>query len=254
MSFNKTTLRSYSFCSCPWPLRACNVCPSHTHTLCIYQLKKGGGDNHWARDFCPSIPAAVTWGGDIHTHTHTHRNAHTGLLAGTHSVRWVWRLGVSQGRQAEWGREKGRAQRQESPHLPLPSRAPILKASLSLHGRKRWGAWRLNLQRAVVLLVNTGSSTLVIHDNQKERLGRQKVREKNNTEKLSCGQRALSWSGVWRTKQPVIFIFSPLYLLNIVHRHVPLLFTENKQASKRHRQRHVQKHVAIWIMFIQSVQ
>lgn len=39
---------------------------------------------------------------------------------------------------------------------------------------------------------------------EREREGR----DGGNTEKLSCGQRALGWSRARRTKRPVIFIFS----------------------------------------------
>lgn len=199
-------------------------------TLCIYWPKRGGGDRGGGGDqplsqsFCPSVPAAVTLGElCMCTHAHTRKSTHR-----SPGVRSFHREGGGEGDEGLEGEAEGGTRggvgtggegtETRAPHLHQPGRRSILKAALSLHGRAgrgggqggsicggQWSRWS----------TQGAPRYPVIHDNQREgevgvaagerewretkserRRERGRGSDRENMEKLSCGQRALSWSRV----------------------------------------------------------
>lgn len=175
-------------------------------------------------ELLPLCSSGSHTGGAMHVHTcthmHTHRKAHTGLLACAHFIRRGgardegWRVRLREAQGVGWGWGEGTETR--APHLHQPGRRSILKAALSLHGRAGWaggqggsicgGQWSCWSTQGAPRYP-------VIHDNQRERevgevVGgrewwetkserrRERGSDRENMEKLSCGQRALSWSKV----------------------------------------------------------
>lgn len=179
-------------------------------TLCIYRQKRRGGTGVEGgptaeRGLLPLRASSRHPGGALRAHTHT----------------WVsWRALVSFGGKGEGWRVRKRETREgmectemRTPPAPNPCKP---QRGVNLKGCPvspwedgvGWGAGRLNLRSC--WSTQGAPRYPAIHDNQSERRERGSQRERENMEKLSCGQRALGWSTEPRTKHPVIFIFPSL--------------------------------------------